>query len=132
MPSADLCTEEEIIQLINSFYESIRNDEVLGPIFNQHVKDWDAHLSTMVDFWSSTLRGTSRFRGAPMPKHTALPGLSSDLFERWLMLFRQTTDALPNAALGERARDLAKRIAQSLWYGYQMSQDPDKLVHGTL
>ena len=37
-------------------------------------------------------------------------------------------DALPNAALGERARDLARRIAQSLWYGYQMSQDPDRLA----
>lgn len=128
MPSADLCTEEEIIQLVNWFYESIRKDEVLGPIFNQHVKDWDTHLSTMVDFWSSTLRGSARFRGAPMPRHTALPRLSFELFERWLMLFRQTTDALPNAALGQRASELARRIAQSLWHGYQMSRDADKLV----
>jgi len=128
MPTADLCTEEEIIQLVNSFYESIRKDGVLGPIFNQHVNDWDTHLSTMVDFWSSTLRGSSRFSGAPLPKHTALPGLSSDLFERWLMLFRQTTDALPNTALGHRASELARRIAQSLWHGYQMSRDANKLV----
>ncbi len=128
MPSADLCTEEEIIQLVNSFYESIRKDAVLGPIFNQHVKDWDTHLSTMVDFWSSTLRGSARFRGAPMPKHTALPGLSYKLFERWLTLFRQTTDALPNTALGQRASELARRIAKSLWHGYQMSRDADKLL----
>lgn len=128
MPSADLCTEEEIIQLVNWFYESIRKDEVLGPIFNQHVKDWETHLSTMVDFWSATLRGGARFRGAPMPKHTALPGLSFELFERWFMLFRQTTDALPNAALGQRACELARRIAQSLWHGYQMSHHADKLV----
>ena len=128
MPSADMCTEEEIIQLVNWFYESMRKDEVLGPIFNHHVKDWDTHLSTMVDFWSSTLRGSARFRGAPMLKHTALPGLSFELFERWLMLFRQTTDALPNAALGQRASELARRIAQSLWHGYQMSRDADKLL----
>ena len=128
MPTADLCTEEEIIQLVNSFYESIRKDGVLGPIFNQHVNDWDTHLSTMVDFWSSTLRRSARFRGAPMPKHTALPGLSFELFERWLMLFRQTTDALPNAALGQRASELARRIAQSLWHGYQMSHHANKLV----
>lgn len=128
MPTADLCTEEEIVQLMNCFYESVRKDEVLGPIFNQHVKDWDTHLSTMVDFWSSTLRGGSRVRGAPMPKHRALPGLSFDLFERWLMVSRQTTGVLPNAALGQRASELARRIAQSLWHGYQTSRDVDKLV----
>lgn len=126
MPNAELCTEEEITTLVYSFYDKVRSDEVLGPIFNRHVKDWNAHLPTMVDFWSSALRGTARFRGAPMPKHAALPGLSIALFQRWLMLFGQTTDALPNAALGARANDLAKRIAQSLWYGYQMSQDANR------
>jgi hemoglobin len=128
MPNADLCTEEEITRMVYSFYDKVRHDEVLGPIFNRHVANWDAHLPTMVDFWSSALRGTARFRGAPMPRHAALPGLSIELFQRWLMLFGQTTDALPNAALGERAKDLAKRIAQSLWYGYQMSQDADRLA----
>jgi hemoglobin len=128
MPNADLCTEEEITRMVYSFYDKVRHDEVLGPIFNRHVANWDAHLPTMVDFWSSALRGTARFRGAPMPRHAALPGLSIELFQRWLMLFGQTTNALPNAALGERAKDLAKRIAQSLWYGYQMSQDADRLA----
>jgi hemoglobin len=47
--------------------------------------------------------------------------LSADLFRRWLTLFRRTTEAMPNAALRERANDLAGRIAQSLWYGYQLS-----------
>ena len=58
-----------------------------------------------------------------MPKHAALPGLSIELFQRWLGLFRQTTGALSNAALAEKANDLAERMAHSLWYGYQMRQD---------
>ncbi len=128
MPSADLCTEEEIAQLVHRFYDAVRQDEVLGPIFNRHVKNWDAHLPTMVDFWSSALRGTARFKGSPMPKHAALPGLDIELFRRWLRLFRQTTGALPNAALAEKANDLAQRIAQSLWYGYRMSQDGRSLA----
>lgn len=123
MPAADLCSEEEIVQLVHGFYAAVRRDDVLGPIFDRHVKNWDAHLPTMVDFWSSALRGTARFRGSPMPKHAALPGLSIELFQRWLGLFRQTTGALPNAALAEKANDLAERIAHSLWYGYQMRQD---------
>lgn len=130
MPAADLCTEEEIIQLVYGFYDAVRRDEVLGPIFNQHVKDWDAHLPVMVDFWSSALRGTARFKGSPMPKHAALPGLSVALFQHWLTLFRETTATLPNAALADKANELAKRIAQSLWYGYQMSQDGARPPHG--
>jgi hemoglobin len=129
MPALDLCTEEEIVQLVYGFYDAVRADAVLGPIFNQHVKNWDTHLPVMVDFWSSALRGTARFRGSPMPKHAALPDLSLELFQRWLGLFRETTAALPNTALAEKANDLAKRIAQSLWYGYQMSQDGSKPAH---
>jgi len=78
MPSAVLCTEEEIIQLVNRFYESIRKDDVPGTIVEPHVKDWDTHLSTKGDFWSSPLRGSARFPGAPMPEHTALPSRDAD------------------------------------------------------
>jgi hemoglobin len=122
MPTPDLCTEDEISQLVHTFYTEVRSDEVLGPIFGHHVKNWDKHLATMIDFWSSALRGTARFHGTPMPKHAALPGLSADLFRRWLVLFRRTTEAMPNTALRERANGLAARIAQSLWYGYQLSR----------
>lgn len=122
MPTTDLCTEQDVHQLVHGFYAEVRRDPVLGPIFNAHITDWDRHLGTMVDFWSSALRGTARFRGAPMPKHAALPGLSAELFQRWLALFGQTTARLANQTMAERARDLAGRIAESLWYGYQVNQ----------
>ena len=129
MPALDLCTEEEIVQLVYGFYDKVRQDAVLGPIFYQHVQSWDAHLPVMVDFWSSALRGTARFKGSPMAKHAALPDLSIALFQRWLGLFRETTEALPNTALADKANELAKRIAQSLWYGYQTSQAGGKPAH---
>jgi hemoglobin len=127
MPTPDLCTEEEVQQLVHRFYANVRVDPVLGPIFDRHIADWDEHLPRMVDFWSSALRGTARFRGAPMPKHAALPGLSAGLFHRWLQLFQQTCAALPNAPMGERATDLAARVADSLWYGYQMAHGHGEL-----
>ena len=127
MPSPDLCTEDDITHLVHAFYARVRGDGTLGPIFDAHVRDWDTHLAKMVDFWSSALRGTARFRGTPMPKHVALPGLSAELFGRWLTLFDQTTAGLDNAPMRERANELARRIAESLWYGYQMSRDGDAL-----
>lgn len=127
MPSSELCTEGEIIELVHGFYAAVRGDPLLGPVFAAHVKDWDAHLPKMIDFWSSALRRTARYRGMPMPVHAALPGLDASLFQRWLQLFRGTTARLENTALRERADALARRIAQSLWYGYQLHRDPDRL-----
>jgi hemoglobin len=122
MPTPDLCSEEEVTRLVHGFYARVRQDPLLGPVFDTHIQQWDRHLATMVDFWSGALRGTARFRGTPMPKHAALPGLSAQLFERWLTLFRQTSATLGNAAMAARANDLALRVAESLWYGYQASR----------
>lgn len=127
MPLPDLCTDEEIRVMVHAFYADVRCDEVLGPIFNEHVADWDEHLATLVDFWSSILRGTGRFSGTPMSKHVALDDLRPELFQRWLALFHETTSVQPNQAMGARAHAVAQRIAQSLWYGYQMHRDPHNL-----
>lgn len=95
MPSADLCTEDEIIQLVNGFYDRVRKNKVLRPVYNRHAKDWDAHLPEIVYFWSSAPRGTARLHGAPMPTH---------------------------ADLAERAKNRAYRITQSLRNVHHMMQ----------
>ncbi|MCB5363516.1 group III truncated hemoglobin [Pusillimonas sp. CC-YST705] len=123
-----LCTQEEITTLVHSFYDRIRQDETLGPIFNAHVHDWDVHLARMVSFWSSMLLGAGTYDGTPMPKHIALPDLKAELFEHWLALFQETTQTLPNQALAERAQELAHRIARSLWFGYQLHRQPERPV----
>lgn len=125
MLGRDLCTEAEVAALVHRFYALVRQDEALGPIFDAHIEDWDHHLAKLVDFWSAILRRTARFSGAPMPKHVVLPGLTAELFQRWLRLFRENAAAQPNQAMAEQACAMAERIAQSLWMGYQISRDPD-------
>jgi hemoglobin len=123
----DLCSEDEIAAMVHAFYGKVRNDAVLGPVFNAHVTDWDHHLGKMVDLWSGMMRGTGRYRGTPMPKHVALPGLDGDMFRHWLSLFHETTLELNNEAMRARANDLAYRVAQSLWYGYQLNNNPEAI-----
>jgi hemoglobin len=125
-PDPELCTEDEISRLVHAFYTRARKDPLLGPIFEAHVTDWEAHFGQMINFWSMKLRGTSRFRGAPMPKHVALPGLTSELFERWLQLFRKTTGEMGNPALQFNADTLALHIGGRLWLRYQMERYPDQ------
>jgi hemoglobin len=130
MPSPDLCREAEVAALVHAFYARVRGDAVLGPVFERHVSDWDEHLPKMVHFWSAALRGSRNYRGTPMPVHCALPGLTHAMFEHWLDLFFETARTLPNRAMAERAVELSQRIAQSLWYGYQLHRDPDRIPAG--
>ena len=58
--------EGMIEQLVHGFYAQVREDPLLGPVFGAHVKDWGTHLPKMVDFWSSALRKTARYRGTPI------------------------------------------------------------------
>lgn len=126
----DLCTEEEVKVLVHAFYARVRQDEVLAPIFNARIDDWDHHLDKLVAFWSSVLRRTGRYTGNPMQKHAALSELRPELFERWLKLFGEVAEAQPNRRMAGQARALAGRIAQSLWLGYQMSRDPETIPRG--
>lgn len=127
MLAETLCTEEDISALVHAFYARVRQDNMLGPIFDAHIDDWDHHLGKLTDFWSSILLRSGRFNGAPMPKHAALPGLNPDMFRHWLSLFHQTADEQPNQAMAGQAAAAAERIAQSLWMGYQLSRNPDAL-----
>ncbi|MCW4456355.1 group III truncated hemoglobin [Flavobacterium sp. MXW15] len=129
-PAADLCSEQEVTALVHRFYARVREDELLGPVFGARVHDWDAHLAQLVDFWSAMLRGTRRFRGAPMPKHMAMDELNAGLFERWLQLFRQTTAELGNAPMQRLADDVAARIADTFWRRFQMLRWPSLPMHG--
>lgn len=122
----EICTEDDIREMVDRFYGMIRADEALGPIFDAHIDDWDAHLVKLADFWSSMLLRTGRFNGAPMPMHMRLPDLSADLFERWLSLFADSLQEHPNQAMAVRAADMAERIAQRLWLGYQMANFPQQ------
>ena len=126
IPNSLACTEKEIDQLVRSFYEKARKDPSLGPIFEAHVTNWEAHFVQMTDFWSGNLLGTNRFNGAPMPKHLAVPNLRPELFEQWLRLFKQTTQELDNESFQLHVNLLAYRIASRLWAAYQMQHYPDK------
>lgn len=123
--SQALCTEAEIQTLVLQFYVRVRADATLSPIFEAQVKDWDAHVQLLCQFWSSVLLRTGRFSGSPMRAHAQLQDLSPALFERWLGLFSQVCAQQPNQAMAQQAQALAQRMAQSLWMGWQMQHSGD-------
>ena len=53
MNEGNLITEAEIASLVERFYAKVRVDPEIGPIFNDAVQYWDAHLVLLKDFWST-------------------------------------------------------------------------------
>lgn len=91
--------EAMIRTLVNTFYEGVRDDCLLGPIFARHVADWSLHLPKMYDFWSTVVLRTGRYSGRPLEAHQRLPELSAAHFARWLDLWRHTVDrVVPESA----------------------------------
>ena len=91
MDNNEKVTEEEIGNLVDSFYAKVRRDEVIGPIFNAMIDDWPLHLATLKNFWSTIMLTTGRYKGDPMMRHLQLP-LDPAHFQRWLTLFAETAN----------------------------------------
>ncbi|MDG1262954.1 MAG: group III truncated hemoglobin [Flavobacteriales bacterium] len=69
----DLENEEDIKLLVNTFYEKVGKDELIGYLFNDVAKvHSESHLPKMVRFWSSVLLGAAEYKGNPMQKHVEL------------------------------------------------------------
>jgi len=123
MPAAklDQITEEAIHRLVDDFYDKIRTDPELGPIFLRVIPgDWDPHLATMRKFWSSVMLTSGRYKGDPVTVHRRVAGIEMELFDRWLRLFHQTSreifvDDLADALL-EKATHIAESLKLALFY----------------
>lgn len=108
----DISTEADVSLLVNTFYGKVRADGLLGLIFEPIIKDnWAPHLNKMVDFWSTILLYTKKYKDDPMPKHRKLP-VEQLHFDRWLFLFNQTIDELFAGEVAENARLRAASIAK--------------------
>ncbi|MEQ9176451.1 MAG: group III truncated hemoglobin [Alphaproteobacteria bacterium] len=105
--------ERKLSALVHRFYDRVRRDAVLGPIFAERIDNWGPHLERMVAFWSSVALMTGRYHGAPMPAHVSLP-VEWRHFERWLALFRQTAIETCPPEGAAHVIDRAERIARSL------------------
>jgi hemoglobin len=108
-------SEDGIRQLVDAFYAKVRVDRELAPIFERAIPgDWQPHLTKMYAFWSSVMLTTGRYKGNPVAKHLAIPGIEPQLFERWLGLFSETCGELFDDPVSAEFRAKAERIAESL------------------
>lgn len=113
-----------IASFVDRFYTKVRDDELLGPIFNERIEDWPTHLATMKKFWRSVLHNSGEYGGNPMRKHVAISGVGEEHFAHWLTLFYATLrDEEPSAGATQNVGGTARNIADSLLTGIAMHRD---------
>jgi hemoglobin len=111
-------THEQLRALVEAFYASVRADGELGPIFERHVDDWDEHLERLTDFWHGLMLTSGRYKGNPFAAHKPFAAeLDAALFDRWLALWREATNAAFPPDIASRFQFKAGRVAESLKAG---------------
>jgi hemoglobin len=119
----DIENRSDVELLVNTFYNKVKSNALIGPIFNEIIKvDWEHHLPKMYSFWASVLLGEHSFTGNPMQKHiqiSKLTNMSNLEFSEWLKLFNETTNELFIGEKAEEAKTRAENIARLMLYNIQ-------------
>ncbi|MBI1622588.1 group III truncated hemoglobin [Aquamicrobium sp. cd-1] len=125
----EVLDETMIHAVVHGFYDQIRSDDLLGPIFNNAIADgdWPHHLAKMCDFWSSTLLRTGRYDGRPLPPHLAIPELGEHHFRRWLKLFRATVRSVCPPEVAALFMDRALRVSHSFRLAIAFNRKEDTM-----
>jgi hemoglobin len=124
-PASDQATprfdETQIAALVDRFYEKVRIDPLIGPVFNAAVHDWDAHKRTLTSFWCNVALRANTYRGNPMAAHRMQP-IRAEHFVRWLTLWRETTGEVLDEAGAKQMIEYADRIGRSLRLGLGLAE----------
>jgi hemoglobin len=111
----DIENSDDVKQLIDAFYGKVKEDEIIGYIFNDIAKvDWPHHLPKMYAFWEFMLLGKDTYRGNPLEPHRKLNeqvSLTEAHFDQWLKLFHQTVDEMYDGKNASEAKNRSRLIA---------------------
>ena len=120
MERKDIQTREDIALLIHRFYAKVRVHPLLGPIFNEVIEDWDAHLERLTDFWETNLFFVRNYKGNPLQVHIDVDqhfnGSIEQLhFGNWLQLWFETLDSLFQGRYAEIAKARARSMSTTMF-----------------
>jgi len=115
-PTGDIATPRDVEELVRRFYADVSQDELLGPLFNEVAKvDWSEHLPKLAKFWCRALFDIEGYQGNPFRQHALVHQkrpFTEAHFARWLELFHETIDVGWHGVNAERAKELARNVAQ--------------------
>jgi hemoglobin len=122
MSPKPIASREDVDFLVRRFYEQVRDNELLGPVFNGVVQDWEVHLVHLSDFWEMILLQTGPGAGKfnPTKVHREVDAkvdysIDQVHFGNWLELWFGTIDQYYEGEVAEYAKEHARRMAHMLF-----------------
>jgi|SRR5690606_8195589 len=107
---------EDIKLLVDTFYNKIREDDLLGPIFVEVIQDrWTRHQNQIYTFWQTELLGEHLYCVNPFMPRADLP-VKKQHFVRWIELFYQTLDEYFAGEIADEAKWRAAEMAEMFQY----------------
>lgn len=114
---------EDVKLLVDSFYSKVRENKLLGSIFDDVIQDrWPEHLEKMYTFWQTVLLQEHTYQGSPFSPHANLP-VDAEHFNKWLELFFETIDEHFEGEVSMDAKWRANKMAQMFHLKIQHYQE---------
>ena len=111
----DISNRTDIELMVNTFYEKVIADKLLGSIFQDVAKvNWATHIPLLNNFWENVIFFTGSYEGNPVNLHKHLhyiKPLNKTHFDRWNKLFILTVDQLFEGPKAELAKERAISIS---------------------
>lgn len=116
----DIQNRNDIALLVRSFYTDVRSHEILGPIFNSIITDWETHFDLLTDFWETQLFLKRKYQGNPVQAHQEVDDklkgtVTSEHFGLWLNLWFATIDKLFEGETAWVAKNRAQKMSTMLF-----------------
>lgn len=116
MEKRALDNREAIHFLVKTFYGKVREDELIGPIFNQRITHWEAHLEHLTDFWETNLLFVRNYKGNPIQVHIDVDkanqgSITQVHFGIWLQLWFETINEHFVGKHAETAKNRARNMS---------------------
>jgi hemoglobin len=100
----DIATLKDVHFLVDKFYERVKVDPFLGPIFNKRLAGkWEMHHKTLCRFWHTVLLRRPDYYGNPVPMHFNM-NIDQRHFDQWLVIWTETVDNSFEGIVAERAK----------------------------
>jgi hemoglobin len=127
----DIVNGSDIQLLVNSFYDRVKKDEVIGHIFSTIIgDDWSHHLPIMYQFWTTILLHVQGYKGNAIQKHIDLDKkipLQKEHFDRWLKLWEATVNELYEGAVANEAKNRASLMLNLISMKVEWSRLPGSI-----
>lgn len=114
----DIESREDIVAVIDLFYERTFRDPVLGPIFVDIAKlDLEHHIPIVADFWENILFAARKYPGGMMRVHFDVHHMTSlqpHHFQRWLDYWEASVADQFEGPRATLAKEHAYRVARMM------------------